>query len=837
MLKARLLLFMSIIFTTIACGNSNVSKEDIDNKIKKMSLEEKIAFIGGYKGFNIRGYEKLGIPEIHFADGPVGVRNYGKSTAYPASINLAASWDKEMGYNVGKAIASEARAKNVHVMLAPAMNIYRLPLCGRNFEYLGEDPYLAGQIAKEYIIGMQNEGVMATAKHYAANNQEFNRHHVSSDVDERTLHEIYLHAFKTSVQVGKVASIMTSYNLINGVHASQNDYLNNEILKGAWGFEGFVMSDWVSTYDGLGCAKGGLDLEMPSGQMMNAETLIPAIKNGDLQESVIDDKIRRILNEYNRFGLFENPDISKGYKLDENFVRKTALDAARGGMVLLKNENNYLPINKEKIKTIAIIGPNGNMAITGGGGSSFVNPLHPMSLLEAVQKVAGENVNVSWKPGVYTGIKFPDDMFENFEFYVYENEEKKTGINAEYYKGKKLEGSPILKKFYANLKLSNEDMWNEAEVPENDYSAKFSCFYTPNESGLYLIGVSGDDGYKAFLDDVEVITMWRDQGDSPAKYESYLNAGQEYKIDLEYYQSGGDAKIRLGVVKYQQQIKPEEYPKLAIEAAKKADVVIMAVGFSGSTESEGFDRTFEMPYKQSELINKIAEVNKNIIVVLNSGGNVEMDSWINNAKGLLMAWYPGQEGNIAAAEILFGNLNPSGKLPASFEYRIEENPTYNSYFDDDKDLKVNYSEGLFVGYRYWDKSESKPRFPFGYGLSYTNYDYSNLTSDKATYTIGETVKLKLNVKNIGSYDGAEIVQLYVSDKTCSLPRPIKELKAFDKVSLKVSEGKTVEFEIGKDAFSFYNPRTHTWEIEPGEFEILIGSSSEDIRKNVTINLK
>ena len=837
MLLNRVVFCSVILFLAISCNSSKIDKNDIDKKIKQMTLEEKIDFIGGYKGFNIRGYKHLGIPEIKFADGPVGVRNYGKSTAYPASINIAASWDKEISYNVGKAIAAEARAKNVHVMLAPGMNIYRLPLCGRNFEYLGEDPYLAGQMAKEYIIGMQNEGVMATAKHFVVNNQEFNRHHVSSDVDERTLHEIYLPAFKTSVQEGKVASIMTSYNLVNGVHASENNYLNNIILKGVWGFEGFVMSDWVSTYDGLACAKGGLDLEMPSGKMMSAATLIPAIKNGELQESVIDDKIRRILNEYNRFGLFENPDISKEYKLDEHFVRKTALDAARGGMVLLKNENNFLPINNEKIKTIAIIGPNGNPAVTGGGGSSFVNPPHSKSLLEAVQKVAGKNVNVIWEPGVYTGIKFPDDMFENFEFYIYENEEKKTGINAEYYKGKKLEGSPILKKFYANLNLSNEDMWNEPEIPENDYSAKFSCYYSPKESGQYLIGVSGDDGYKAFLDDVEVITMWRDQGDSPAKYECFLNAGQEYKIDLEYYQSGGDAKIRLGVVKYQQQIKPEEYPQLAFEAAKNADVVIMSVGFDGSTESEGFDRTFEMPYKQSDLINKIAELNKNIVVVVNSGGNIEMSSWIQNAKCLLMAWYPGQEGNIAAAEIVFGKINPSGKLPASFESNIEDNSTYKYYFDDDKDLSVNYGEGLFVGYRYWDKSESKPRFPFGYGLSYTKFEYSELSINKVEFTVDEKIELSLKIKNTGNYNGAEVVQLYVSDKICTLPRPIKELKAFEKVYLKVGEEKTVNFEITKEAFSFYNPKTHNWEIEPGEFEILIGTSSEEIIRNAMIILK
>jgi len=477
--------------------------------------------------------------------------------------------------------------------------------------------------------------------------------------------------------------------------------------------------------------------------MMNAKALLPTIKSGDLKESVIDNKIRRILNTYNRFGLFENPDISNNYVLDENFVRQTSLNAARGGMVLLKNENNILPLNSKIIKTIAVIWPNGHPFVTGGGGSSYVNPNYPISLFDAIKQTVDESVNVKYERGVFAGLKFPDDMFDNFDFYVYENGIKRNGVMANYYIGKNFEGNVILSKFYENLKLSGLDIWNEPEIPDAYYSAKFSCFYSPKESCYFIIGVSGDDGYRLFLDDVEVISMWRDQGDSPAKYECFLNAGQEYKIDLHYYQSGGDATIRLGAKKVDQQIKPEQYSFLAIETAKNADVVIMPVGFDSFTESEGFDRTFEMPYKQNELINKIAEVNKNVIVIVNSGGNVEMSSWINNVSGLLMVWYPGQEGNIAVAEILFGKINPSGKLPASFENNIEDNPTYKYYFDDDKDLHVNYGEGIFVDYRYWDKSENKPRFPFGFGISYTQFEYSEISISKKEFAIDEKVELSL----------------------------------------------------------------------------------------------
>lgn len=834
-MKLRKTFILTILFALLVSCSTKTAKVDIEGKINAMTLEEKIEFIGGYKQFNIMPVEKLGIPEIHFADGPVGVRNFGKSTSYPATITLAASFDKQMAYNVGKAIGSESRAKNCHVMLGPAMNIYRMPLCGRNFEYMGEDPYLAGQLSKEYTIGMQKEGVVACAKHYVANNQEFNRHHCSSDMDERTLHEIYLPAFKTTVQEGNVGSVMTAYNLINGIHASEHNYLNNEILKGKWGFDGFIMSDWVSTYDGLACAKGGLDLEMPSGAMMNKETLIPAIENGELEESVIDDKIRRILKTYEEFGFFENPDISKDYELDEAFARKTALEAARGGMVLLKNAENILPLQKDKIKKIAVIGPNGYPVVSGGGGSSYVDPKHPVSLYEAVKKISG--TETVFEKGIFTGTPFPEEMFDGFDFYVKKDGKKVKGVKADYYNGKTLSGDIIHTTYYDDLDLTDEDMWEEPNVPWKDYSAKFSCFYTPEKSGMYSIGGIGDDGYKIFLDGVEIVSMWRDQGPARAKHDQFLNGGQEYEVVVEYYQSGGGAVIGLGVCEAKIEVLPEEYQKNAITAAKEADVVIMAVGFNASNESEAFDRTFEMPYAQGEFINKISKINDNIIVVLNAGGNVEMESWIDNADALLMAWYPGQEGNMAAAEIIFGDISPSGKLPASFAKTMEENPCYNSYFDHDDDQKVFYEEGIFMGYRYWDKADVEPRFPFGYGLSYTTFDYSGIETDKKAYTIDETVKISVKVKNTGRMDGAEAVQLYVSDKECSLPRPVKELKAFDKVMLKQGEEKTVKFELHKDAFAFYNPEKHDWEVEAGEFDILVGSSSVDIKEKVTIQIK
>jgi len=821
-----LMLVFWVLFLIFSCGGGK--QMDIDMIIQTMSLEEKIDFIGGYNQFNIRPYEHLGIPEIHLADGPVGVRNFGKSTAYPASIALAASFDKEMAYKIGKAIGTEAKAKNCQMMLGPGMNIYRLPICGRNFEYLGEDPFLAGELAAEYTKGIQDQGVLACAKHYVANNQEFNRHHCSSDMDMRTLHEIYLPAFKKTVQEGKVATVMTAYNLINGIHASEHDYLNNKVLKGDWNFDGFIVSDRVSTYDGLACAKGGLDLEMPSAAMMNKETLIPAIERGELEESVIDDKVRRILSVYQRFDYFNNPDISKGYQLDSSFTREVAIDAARAGMVLLKNEENSLPLDKKQIKKIAVIGPNGDPAVTGGGGSSGVDPLHSVSLLDAVKKIAGEEIEVVYEKGVFTGVPFPEGLFENQQFYVYEDDQKVKGVQADFYQGKKLQGDVVYSKKYDKLDLADTALWSAEEVPLTNFSVRFTCFFTPVESGYYSIGGCGDDGYRIYLDGVEIVDMWRDQGPTPAKYDGFLNGGQEYKIVVEYYQSGGGALLQLGAKKVELGTDPKDYSPNAIAAAKEADLVIMAVGF---------DRTFEMPYQQGELINKIAKTNPNTIVVLNSGGNVEMESWLENVKALLMAWYPGGEGNIAAAEILFGDISPSGKLPASFEKNLQDNPCYDHYFDEDEDLRVFYGEGIFMGYRYWDQAEKEPRFPFGFGLSYTTFEYSGLSIDQDHFTVDDTLSVSLKVKNSGDFDGTEIVQLYVSDVESSLPRPKKELKEFARVDLKKGEEKEVKFTLDHSAFEFYNPETEKWESEAGKFEILIASSSADIRATAEVILK
>jgi beta-glucosidase len=838
MMLIKIVLFGMIAPLLWAQNPTSKSDRDlwVDSLVSAMTLEEKIDFIGGYQEFFIRPYPQHGIPMIRISDGPVGVRNFGPATAYPASIALAAAFNRDLANQYGAALGLEARSKNAHILLGPGMNIYRMSIGGRNFEYLGEDPYLAGQMAKQCILGIQQQGVIATAKHYLANNNERNRHHCSSNIDVRTLREIYLPAFEVCVKEAKVAAVMTSYNLINGVQASEHHYFNNELLKGEWGFEGFIVSDWASTYNALPVIKGGLDLEMPKGAMMNRDTIIPAIQNGSITEAAIDGKVRRILRVYARFGYFSQPDLSANFILDSAFVRNTAVEIARQGMVLLKNEAHTLPLNKERIKTIAVVGPYGTEINSGARGSSYTQPRYPLSFVEALKQVA-PNIHFTAESGVFMGVPFPDGIFDTFHFYTKKDGKNIPGAFAEYYGNKNLEGEIIHSKYIDKINLVDEDFWGDQTLPNRNFSARYTCYYTPQESGYYSMAGCGDDGYRIFVDGIEVVGMWQEQGPTNAKHDMFLNGSQEYKITVEFFQSGGGALIKLGVKKIDLDLQPESYITKATELAKKAEWVILPVGFSSVTEGEAADRSFEMPYKQANLIQEVARANPNVIVVVTAGGGFETASWINRVKGVLLGWYPGQEGTLAAAEILFGKTNPSGKLPITIETRLEENPWYPYYQNSLKDdTKMEYGEGIFVGYRHWDKANVKPAFPFGFGLSYTTFSYSNIKTDKKIYPAGETVSVTVTVKNTGKRAGSEAVQLYVSDLKSVLPRPVKELKDFAKVHLNSGEKKTMTFYLDNKAFMYYNPEKMDWVLEPGEFEILIGGSSVDIRQRVKVTM-
>lgn len=795
----------------------------VNDLVSRMTLEEKIDYIGGYKGFYIRGIERLGLPEIKLTDGPVGTHKDGKSTAYPASILSAATWDTALVYELGKQLGRDSKARGVHILLAPGVNILRAPMGGRNFEYFTEDPFLNARMAVAYVKGLQDEKVVATVKHYAANNQEWDRHNVSSDIDERTLHEIYLPAYKAAVQEAKAGAIMNSYNLINGVHASQHEDLNNKILRESWGFDGFVMSDWSSTYDAIGAANGGLDLEMPRARFMTKEKLIPAIQQGLVKESTINDKVKRMLRIIFRFGFFDNIQTDRDIPLDNPDAAKTALELARGGIVLLKNQKGLLPFDAAKTKTLAVIGPNANAYIS-GGGSSYTFPFHSVSVLQGIQQF-DQNIRTVYAPGLPT---LPDLVAQSV-FYTEKGSQIK-GLKAEYFSNIRLAGVPA--KTTVDTAVSINNGWHIAAenqgIPFDHCSMRWTGVVRPGKTMGYRFTVRGFDGFRLYVDTALVINEWRDQGITTRDAVVQLEAGKEYNIRLEYFANVHPVDISFAW-------RPDKILfDDAIDAASKADAAIVCIGFNESSERESNDRTFALPQFQDSLIRCIAQANPNTVILLNAGGNVDMEKWIAKVPALLHIWYAGQEGGTAIAEILFGKTNPSGKLPVSFEKRWEDNPAFNYYYDPANTKRVAYKEGIFMGYRYYDKSPVKPRFPFGFGLSYTNFRYSGL---EITKTHDAKLQLSFTVTNTGKYDGAEVAQIYVRELKPTVPRPYKELKGFSKTFLKKGEKKTISITLDTTAFEYYSTEKHGFVHNAGNYEIIVAASAEDIRLKKTISIR
>ena len=786
----------------------------VQDVLSRLTNEEKIDYIGGTNSMYIRAITRLGIPEIRMSDASVGVKNYGNCTAYPASILNSSTWDVDLVHQLGQSLGSDARSRGVNILLGPGVNIYRSPMCGRNFEYLGEDPYLSGQMAVAFIQGVQSKGVVATVKHFVANDQEWDRNNVSSDIDERTLQEIYLPAFKAAVQKGKVGAVMTSYNLLNGIHTSQNSHLNNDILKTNWKFDGVVMSDWVSTYNSLGVALGGLDLEMPDAKFMTRANLIPLLNNGLLPQEVLDDKVRRILRLIFRFGFYDTIQENSAIPKNDPKSVATALALARNGIVLLQNKESILPLTQSKIKTVAVIGPNADQYVA-GGGSSIASPFSSVTTLQGIKKLAGANVAVNYSSGM------PGDgsVAKSSIFYDGIGSTVK-GLKAEYFNNKNLTGTP----FYTRTDPFIDFHWtaepNVAGMPADNFSIRWTGVVRPLKTGNYKFKINGDDGFRLWVNNQLVIDQWQDQGITNRDKNVTLTVGKDATIKLEYYDSGGMADITMGWHD------PARDNDAAILLASKADVAVVCVGYNSVNEQEGSDRTFELPEGQDSLICAVARANKNTIVILNSGGNVSMVNWINKVKGLIQAFYPGQEGGTALAEILFGTTNPSGKLTASYEKKWADNPTFKNYYANNGTNHVKYNEGLFVGYRFYDSQPVEPMFPFGFGLSYTSFAYSNIKVRGDGKTANKTVTF--DISNTGSCDGSEVAQVYVHQIACDVSRPVKELKGFAKVALKKGETKAITLMLDSAAFSYYKINLNGFGMDTGKFEILVGSSSKNI---------
>ena len=823
-----LLLLLFVFVLPAACqtvpASQAATEARIDSVLKQLSLEEKIDLLGGVDSFYIRAIPRIGLPRLKMADGPVGVRNYGPSTVF-GGIGLAATWDTELVHRIGSIIGKDARARGVHFMLGPGVNTYRAPLCGRNFEYFGEDPFLSSRTAVAYIEGVQSQGVSATIKHFMGNNSEYDRHNTDSIIDERTMREIYLPVFEAAVKEAHVGAIMDSYNLTNGQHMTQNSYLNTDVAKKDWGFTGIMMSDWTSTYDAVAAANGGLDLEMPSGKFMNRANLLPAVKSGTVTEATIDDKVRRILRTAINFGWLDRDQTDLSIPKLNPEGRRVSLEAARAGMVLLKNESNLLPLDKGKIHSIAVIGPDGYPAVPGGGGSAEAKPFTPVSYLEGVANYLGSGTQVYYERGLPTF----DEIANHTEFTT-EATGVRPGLKTEFFTNATLSGTPDILRTDRHV---NYQPARGGDGAAGNISIRWSGFFTATTPGDYLVFVQGpgeNGGYRLYVDKKPVFDNWNDWYAFVSEVSLPLAAGP-HQIELDYYAHGGWGKTptTLGIVRPETLVPPE-----AKALAARADAVVLAVGFDPASEGESADRTFRLPPGQDELINQIAAVNKNTIVVVTSGGGVDMSAWLDHVPALFEAWYPGEEGGTALAQLLFGEFNPSGRLPISIEHRWEDNAVHDSYYPKEGEKKVEYTEGIFVGYRHFDKSGIKPLFPFGYGLSYTTFAYKNLTVSPAAGSDNATVAF--DVTNTGTLAGADVAQIYVGDKHASVPRPVKELKGFTRVELKPGETKHVEVTLNRGAFSYYDVNRHKWTAAPGDFDIYVARSAAEIALTGKFNL-
>jgi beta-glucosidase len=695
--------------------------------LSRMTLEEKATMLSGAGWMESAANDRLGIPAIKMADGPLGVRSWAGSsaitnlagaplkvlsTSFPSGVAMAATWDTVLVQREGQAIAQEVKALGRDMILGPTVNINRVPLWGRNFEGYGEDPYLTARLGVAYIKGVQGEGVIPSVKHFAANNEEFERHRIDVQIDARTLHEIYLPAFKAAVEEGGAWTVMSAYNKVNGLNCSMNAPLLREILLGEFGFKGFVVSDWGSTYSTAPTVNAGMDLEMPGGPLLTgymaatgpqsmgrsggwlaADKVLAEVKAGNISEAALDDNVGRILRVIFVSGLFDHPHTAGG-EVDTWAQQAVALQGATEGIVLLKNAGSLLPLDATKIHSIAVIGPNAAVARTGGGGSSMVRPKYAIAPLDGIRTRA-------------------------------------TGVDVKYALG---------------------------------------------------VGMEGEDHAQ----------------DTP---EARAKALQE-----------------------------------AVDAAAHADVAVVVVGRYSKLEAESFDvKTMDLPAGQDELIEAVEKANPHTIVVLNTGDPVTMTKWIAQTPALLEMWYGGQEGGHALAAILFGDANPSGKLPVSFPKKFEDSPASANY--PGVNLKVNYAEGIYVGYRYYDTKNVEPQFPFGFGLSYTSFEYGDLKVTPSQSSGNELVNVSLKVKNTGARAGTEVVQLYVHDGHSKIDRPVRELKGFKRVELKPGETKTIDFTLNRADLSYWSPEKKAWVADPGTFEIQVGASSRDIRLRAPMELK
>jgi len=806
--------------------NDSAIDAKVDAILSRMTLAEKISMLAG-DGFSSTPVPRLGIPSLNMTDGPVGVR-WEQSTAFPASIAMAATWDPPLIRRLGEALGVEARAKGRNMLLGPCININRVPVGGRSFESFGEDPFLMARMAVEYIRGVQSQHVIATAKHYAANNQEFERTTMDEQVDERTLREIYFPAFRAAVREAGVLSVMSAYNKLNGLWCSENPVLLTDVLKKEWGFRGFVVSDWGALHSTVPTANAGLDIEMPHADYLNDSLLEPAVARHEVSEQMIDDKVRRMLRAMEVIGLFNPAPPPPASAVNSPEHRALARDVEAEGIVLLQNRNDVLPIDFRGVKTVAVIGPGAAVARTGGGGSAYVSPYYGVSPLEGIRAKAGGSVTVVTAPGCV----MDQDITPAPASWLRPPapDEGKEGLRGEYFANQEWKGAPALTKIDAQVDFDWGSGSPDPSIPVDHFSARWTGQLVPRESGDFQLSIRSDDGSRLYVGGELFIDNWGEHAGVTRSRMITLTKGKPLDLRLEYYENEGGALVQLGLTSH-----GNDMLARAVELARNADVAVVCVGNTNEIETEGVDRaSLALPQGQDELVAAVAAVNKRTVVVLTSGAPVLMP-WAEKVGAIVQAWFGGQEVGNALADVLAGDVNPSGKLPVTFLRSWDDTPARATY--PGRNGRTEYAEGIFVGYRYFDREKKEVLFPFGHGLSYTTFAYGPLTVSPVEGGAKYAREVSLAVTNTGKRAGAEVVQLYVGARTPPVPRPPDELKAFAKVVLAPGETKHVTLTLDESSFAYYDAASKGWSVAPGTFDILAGSSSRDIRSRAAIEVK
>ena len=793
----------------------------VDALLAKMTLEEKVSLCHGGSSFATAAIPRLGIPAWWFTDGPAGVRGQqGEPTTYfPTGTSLASTWNPDLAKQEGQAIGQEVKADGKGMILGPAINIIRTPLGGRSFEYMTEDPYLDGQIAAGYVQGVQSQGVGACVKHFAANSEEDERGSVDCQVDERTLREIYLPGFETAIKKGGALAVMAAYNKLNGQHCAENKHLLTEVLKDDWGFKGFVMSDWGAVHSTVPTALNGLDLEMPgdSDNFLGAP-LLQAVKDGQVPESVIDEKVRRILTAMISVGYFDHPN---GGSINTPSHQTLARKIADESIVLLKNKREILPLDASDLRSVAVIGPNADVKQGPGGGSSAVYPPFEITPLQGIKDRLGPKVKVTYCVGSDLGDDWtdvPSDVLAP------DQASTKHGLKGEYFKGQTWSGQPQLSRVDPQVRFRWNRSGPSAELGKENYSVRWTGFLTPEKSGTYKIGTWSDDGSTVYIDGKLVVDNGGLHAMQNAAGTVDLEAGHSYPIRIDYFQGIGEA----GIVLVWNRLPATRSEKIdeAVAAAKASDVAILVVGTNHQWDTEGSDKpNLELMGDQADLIQAVAQANPRTVVVLVNGSAVVMDPWLEQVPAVIEAWYPGMEGGAALADILFGDVDPSGRLAETFPRSEKDSPPSANGDYPPKNGVLRYDEGILVGYRYFDTKHVAPLFPFGYGLSYTTFSYHDLRVEPH----GDGCRVTFSVRNDGKRQGKEVAQIYISDSHAPVLRPEKELKGFDKVDLAPGQSKKVTIDLDQRAFAYWSVKTNGWTVDPGQFQVLVGASSRDIR--------